>query len=260
VVPVNLQPWLKAEADDNPALYADGCEVGYTPSIPHPCLFGDASGPRVVLFGDSHAAQWFPALNKIVATGAFRLETQTKSACPSADVELLWGGAEYARCDRWRDAVIAQLRADPPALVILSNYSAPAFADSTDEAGQWQSGLERTIAQLSAFTQVAVIADTPDLKQDPAVCLSAHLNAASLCGRPSSVALDGSTRAAERLATASTGTPLIDLTEYLCTSQLCPVIIGSTLVYRDSHHLTATFSTTMAGVLAARIMPLVGSA
>jgi hypothetical protein len=213
-----------------------------------------------VLFGDSHAAQWFPALNEIAGTGAFRLETQTKSACPSADVELLWGGGPYVRCDRWRDAVIAQLRADPPALVILANYSAPDFADPTDGAGQWQRGLESTIEQLSTFTRVVVIADTPDLKEDPAVCLSAHLEAAAECGRASSLALDGSTRDAERRAAASTGTPLIDLTSYLCTPDLCPAIIGSTLVYRDSHHLTATFSVTMAGVLAERISPLMRSA
>ena len=260
VVPANLEPSLRAAADDNPALYDDGCEVGYTPSVPHPCLFGDAAAPRVVLFGDSHAAQWFPALNEAARAGAFRLETQTKSACPSAEAELVWGGGPYVRCDRWRDAVIAQLRADPPALVILANYSAPDFADRTDEAGQWQRGLESTIAQLSAFTRVVVIADTPDLKEDPAICLSAHLDSASLCGRPSSVALDSPARIAERRATASTGTPFIDLTSYLCTADLCPAIIGSTLVYRDSHHLTATFSTTMADVLAARITPLVGSA
>ena len=260
VVPANLQPSLRTAAADNPALYDDGCEVGYTPSIPHPCLFGDTAAPRVVLFGDSHAAQWFPALNEAARAGAFQLETQTKSACPSAEAALVWGGVPYVRCDRWREAVIAQLRADPPALVILANYSAPDFADPTDGAGQWQRGLESTIAQLSTFTRVVVIADTPDLKQDPAVCLSAHLDAAAVCGRASSLALDGSTRDAERRATASTRTPLIDLTPYLCTADLCPAIIGSTLVYRDSHHLTATFSVTMAGVLAERITPLVRSA
>jgi peptidoglycan/LPS O-acetylase OafA/YrhL len=260
VVPTNLAPSLRTAADDNPALYDDGCEVGYTPSIPHPCLFGDVGAPRVVLFGDSHAAQWFPALNEIAGTGAFRLETETKSACPSADVELLWGGGPYTRCGRWRDAVIEQLRADPPSLVILANYSAPDFAHRADEAGQWERGLERTIAQLSTFTRVAVIADTPDLKEDPAVCLSAHLDQASLCGRASSLALDGPTRAAEHRATASTGTPLIDLTSYLCTAEFCPAIIGSTLVYRDSHHLTATFSSAMADVLAARISLLMRSA
>ena len=26
------------------------------------CIYGDAGTTRVVLFGDSHAAQWFPAL------------------------------------------------------------------------------------------------------------------------------------------------------------------------------------------------------
>ncbi len=255
VVPSNLEPSLQLAADDNPALYADGCQVGYTPSIPHPCFFGNPGGERVVLFGDSHAAQWFPALQKIAGHDDFQLETQTKSACPSVDAELLWGGVPYARCDRWRDAVIAQLMADPPDLVVLANYSNPDFADSSDAAAQWQRGLAATIGQLSPVTRVVVIADTPDLRDDPAVCLSAHLASAQDYWRDASLALDSPGRGAERLATAETGTTLIDLTDYFCT-EVCPAIIGNALVYRDSHHLTATFSVQLAGILGARLRPL----
>ena len=42
-------------------------------------------------------------------------------------------------------------------------------------------------------------------------------------------------------ATAATGTPLIDLDDYICDDE-CPAIIGNVLVYRDSHHLTASFA------------------
>ena len=189
VVPSNLEPSLRTAVDDNALLYSDGCQVGYTPSIPHPCWFGSGA-QRIVLFGDSHAAQWFPALEGVATSGGFRLETQTKSACPSADVELLWGGRPYVRCDRWRAAVIDQLRADPPDLVVLANYSDPEYADRTDRSRQWEQGLQSTIAQLSAFTKVAVIAGTPDLRHDPVVCLSAHLTSPEECSLPAEVALD----------------------------------------------------------------------
>lgn len=255
VVPSNLEPALQRAADDNPALYDDGCQVGYTPSVPHPCFFGTAGGERVVLFGDSHAAQWFPALRRIAGRDDFQLETQTKSACPSVDAQLQRGGLPYVRCDRWRAAVIAQLLADPPDLVVLANYSNPDFADPADAAIQWQRGLASVIAQLSPVTRVVVIADTPDLRDDPAVCLSAHLDSAQECGRAASLALDSPGRDAERRAATETGTPFIDLTAYFC-ADTCPAIIGNALVYRDSHHLTATFSARMAGALGARLRPL----
>ena len=257
VVPSNLQPALRDAADDNPALYADGCEVGFAPSVPHPCLFGEPAPSRVVLFGDSHAAQWFPALDALVDDHEFQLETQTKSACPSAAVKIERGGTEYARCDSWRRNVIAQLRADPPDLVVLANYTNPDFADQDDTSGQWQRGLSSTIDQLSEFTRVAVIADTPDFRLDPAVCLSAHLDSAADCARPAELALSSPGRTAEQRAVAASGADYIDLTPYFCTDE-CSPIIGSTLVYRDSHHVTATFSTELAEVLRPRIASLLG--
>ena len=253
VVAANLTPSLTKASDDNPTLYADGCEVGYTPSTPHPCTYG-SGGDTIVLFGDSHAAQWYPALQRIADVQDDTLVTQTKSACASIDIELSWAGTPYTSCDRWRTAVIDQLRAKPPALVVLANYGNPDFADGTDTAGQWQRGLEKTITELQAFTRVVVIADTPDLRDSPSVCLSAHLSDAAACARPASLALDAPGRKATVAATAATNAPLIDLTDYFCTD-VCAPIIGNVLVYRDSHHVTATYAAELAGPLSRQLLP-----
>jgi len=253
VVAANLTPSLRTASDDNPALYADGCEVGYTPPTPHPCTYG-SGGDTVVLFGDSHAAQWYPALQRIADVQSVTLVTQTKSACASIDIELSWAGAPYTSCDRWRDAVIDQLRAHPPALVVLANYANPDFLDDADADGQWRRGLEKTITELQAFTRVVVIADTPDLRDSPSVCLSAHLDDADACARPASLALDAPGRDATVAATSATATPLIDLTDYFCTDECAP-IIGNVLVYRDSHHITATYAAELAAPLARQLVP-----
>lgn len=250
----NVKPSLRGAADDNPSLYAAGCEVGYTPSVPHPCTDG-SGGAHVVLFGDSHAAEWYPALKAITAKGNDTLTTQTKSACPSIDVDLKWAGVTYVACEKWRDSVISQLRAAPPDLVVLSNYTNPDFADSADEAGQWQRGMEKTIRQLSSFTRVVVIADTPDMRDNPSVCLSGNLSNTDACAQPASLALKAPGRAATLAAAKATNTPIIDLTGYFCTSECAP-IIGDVLVYRDSHHITATFSRSLTPVLSARLVPL----
>ncbi|HWH25303.1 MAG TPA: acyltransferase family protein [Pseudolysinimonas sp.] len=257
-VPSNMTPTLYAAADDNPALYELGCELGFSRSTPLPCDFGSDTGTRVVLFGDSHAAHWFPALESIADTDGYHLQTHTKSGCASVDVRLLRDNTAYASCDTWRKEVIADLRADPPDLVVLANYTNPEFATTNDKTGQWERGLRKTIDQLSEVTRVVVIADTPDLRVNPAACLAEHLTTAKNCGQPSTVALQSPGRAAEVAATAATHTPLIDLTGYFCTPKWCPALIGNTLAYRDSHHLTATYSAELAGVLRPQLQAALG--
>jgi peptidoglycan/LPS O-acetylase OafA/YrhL len=251
-VPSNLQPDLQHASDDNPSLYADGCEVGFAQTTPHPCVVGNAAGSRIVLFGDSHAAQWYPALAEFVSGTRYQLETDTKSACPSVAVEVARNSIDYAACDVWRKNVIANLRADPPALVIVSNYGNPEFESAINPSDQWARGMRETIGQLSSFTKVAVIADTPDLRNSPIICLSAHLDSAAACARPASLALLSPGRVPGASATNLAGATFIDLTGYFCTVS-CPAIIGDTMVYRDSHHITATFSTALGPVLGARV-------
>ena len=255
-VPAGMHPTLQRAADDNPSIYAAGCEVGFAQTAPQPCVYGKSANQRIVLFGDSHAAQWYPALQPIAAGNGYQLETQTKSACASVNVELSLKGVPYTACDAWRTNVIKQLRSDPPALVVLANYTNPVFASTSDETGQWQSGLEDTIRQLSSFTKVVVIADTPDLRVSPTVCLSAHLTSADDCGRSASIALKSPGRAAEVKATTATGTKLVNLNGYFCTSTRCPAVIGDTLAYRDSHHVSATYSKELSPVLGKAITPL----
>jgi peptidoglycan/LPS O-acetylase OafA/YrhL len=252
IVASNLTPSLRAASSDNPGIYADGCEVTYVSATPIPCSTG-SGGRTIVLFGDSHAAEWYPALQRVVAASGDTLVTQTKSACASIDVEQTWEGAPYTSCGTWRDAVIAQLRAHPPAMVVLADYTAS--IGGADPEGRWRDGMESTIRTLSAFTEVVLIADTPDLRDSPGVCLSAHLDDTASCTKAASDALDAPGRRGTAAAASATGTPLIDLTGYFC-SDVCPPIIGNVLVYRDSHHMTATYSASLAGPLGARLTPL----
>ena len=103
---------------------------------------------------------------------------------------------------------------------------------------------------------VVVLADTPDLRTSPTVCLSAHLESALSCARETSLALDGAAREVERAVTDAAHVPYIDLTDHLCTAELCAPILGSILVYRDSHHLTATASAQLGEPLAQAMRPL----
>jgi hypothetical protein len=64
----------------------------------------------------------------------------------------------------------------------------------------------------------------------------------------------------QQAASDLTGVPLIDLADYVCPGEACPAIIGDVLVWRDAHHLTATYARTLAPRLAEELVPLVGRA
>ena len=50
----------------------------------------------------------------------------------------------------------------------------------------------------------------------------------------------------EQGASQATGAGLIDLTQSICPGTAdCPAVINNMVVWRDTHHLTATFSATL---------------
>ncbi len=104
-VPSGLLPTLGSARSDLPASYANGCHTGVYVKAIHPCVVGDSDGSvRITLFGDSHALQWLPALERAAKTRHWRVVTITKSACPSVDVIFEEPNFEGAlpSCLEWR--------------------------------------------------------------------------------------------------------------------------------------------------------------
>ncbi|MFH8249217.1 acyltransferase family protein, partial [Microbacterium sp. B2969] len=254
-VPENLKPSLRAADDSLPTVYADHCMRGTAATDAGDCVYGDPSAPHIVLFGDSHAAHWFPAVEAFALSAGYALEVHTKSSCPVATIDSTRRGTPYPQCADWRAAVIKALNDEQPALVLLAGYSDPDLAPGVDDdVATWEDAYGETLDAITA--PKAMIADTPDLREDPAPCLSAHLSNAEACGQPRSVALSDVSREAAVHATSARGIPLLDFTDYLCTDDWCPPILGDTLVYRDSHHMTAAFSAELAGVMGDALRPL----
>ena len=70
-----------------PAVYGDDCHSNYGETKSGECIYGDKGSKKsIVLYGDSHAAQWFPALEELAIERGYKLVSLTKSACPSVDV------------------------------------------------------------------------------------------------------------------------------------------------------------------------------
>lgn len=56
--------------------------------------------------------------------------------------------------------------------------------------------------------------------------------------------------AAEAAAVKAGSGEYVDLSEYFCTADRCPVVVGNTLVYRDDNHVTIEYAQLLGPVLA----------
>ncbi|MHA7276809.1 acyltransferase family protein [Arthrobacter sp. Hz1] len=251
-VPANLTPTLRDAPDSIPETYDDGCHADFSVTeVQAGCIYGDEEADLdIVLFGDSHAAQWFPAVDAYATGSSYRLHNLTKSSCPSVDIEILHEQSPYAECEQWRQSALDYIEDLDPELVLLSNYGDVVPADSsTGLLGQWEAGLGSTLSALPESSRALVLADTPRHPASPLSCLSQHTEDANACDLLRAEGLDNEIVAIEkRAAAAGSNASFVDLNGYLCT-ETCPSIIGNLLVYRDEHHITTAFSRALAGPL-----------
>jgi hypothetical protein len=249
IVPSNLEPRLWEAKDSLPEIYANGCHLNPKQTEPIDCETAkNNSAASVVLFGDSHAAQWYPALESLAQKGLIRLKTLTKSACPSANI------SSYRQCETWRRNALQEITLNPPDIVLLANFAYKYRVGgrmSAENETKWRNGLAETLKLIPKRSKVFILSDTPNVIGTPAICLSANLNSAHRCNVSRDDVLYEEGRRAER----GLGVPVIDVTDWFCDNRECPSIIGNILVYRDADHMTVPFSAAMASVLAEHILP-----
>jgi peptidoglycan/LPS O-acetylase OafA/YrhL len=253
MVPANLDPSLESAHANQPRPVVDGCLVRWLGVASGPCVYGSRASRRtVVLLGDSHALQWFPALDRAATAHHWRLVSLTKTTCPPVQLSF-WSpvlGRPYVECDQWRTNMLARIRAEHPALVVLG--AARHYGDVYHfqvYGPAWMSGLAKMVRQVHATgAQVVVLGPTPKPKVDAPDCLSRHLHNAVACTTPSQVAVNAAGLRAERQAVLRAGGNYLDVTPWLCTST-CAVMVGNLLVYRDDNHLTTTYTTWLAPLL-----------
>jgi peptidoglycan/LPS O-acetylase OafA/YrhL len=254
-LPPGLKPSLAAARNDGESLLADGCGLSLAGTRPPSCSYGDPHGKiTVALVGDSHAAHWFPALQVLARQRGWRLVPLTKFSCVFVDMRIMspYLKREYTECAAWRENVVDRLvQLKPDLVVISSNRWFPTVNDSDSDPVRQGDAMARLIKRIPA--PVAIIADTPRSEFDVPACLAAHRDAIERCATSRAAALTWRHLRREKEAVRVTGATLVDMSNATCPSDPCPPIIGNRLVYRDNHHLTATFAASLAGVLGAAL-------
>lgn len=251
---------LNRASSDRGQNYADECHLGFEAAPQRDCAYGDVGAARrVVLFGDSHAAQWFPAINAAASLAGWKFHAWTKSGCPSVDITV-WSiprRRAYWECDEWRREVLAKLVGPHrPDLVLISNHTDYDGRTQDRKTGkllkheaarrEWRKGLRLTLEALAqAGIPTVMIRDTPKAFKSFAACLAN--GGGQACDRPRQQAVEAEPiDVATAREFATRGLTVLDLTDRLCSPRVCPATQAGTFVYSDYHHITATFALSLA--------------
>lgn len=264
----NQAIYTKALAD-LPKVYSSGCHVNYSATASPDCAFGDTrSNTSIVLFGDSHAAQWFPSLENVALENHWKLISLTKSACPVPQVEFREDkiGRTYTECGQWRANSIRRIIDLHPALVVISSWAGYVQQGIADNGygvtpAQWVTGLAHTVSEFSkAGLRTVVLRDTPQPGFDVVGCLAraAWTHRQDPCNFERRVSAHADVARLEAAAIQNIErTYLIDLSSDICGSDACDPVQNQMIVYRDGNHLTASYNSSLAPMLRSRMAEIV---
>jgi peptidoglycan/LPS O-acetylase OafA/YrhL len=246
---------LHARADRSRVFY-DGCLTGVAGTHSNRCLYGDPNGTRtLIIFGDSHAMQYFAPIEQLANERHWRLIDLTKAECTPGEVEVrsMIEDREYSQCDTWREKTLSERieTTGRNTTVVMSGDTAyTAYGPNGEElsgeanAAALEAGYISTLQRLQrAGIATVVVRDLPASPNDVPSCVSEDLDHLKSCAFPEDK--NPNLEFDVRAAAAVPGTRLIDLTADICPGGLCRAVIGNALVYRDKNHLTATFARTL---------------
>ncbi len=236
---------------DFPETSTDGFMSNFLDNEIHVGVYGDKLAKRTIaLAGGSHAEMWITAMNILGKRYGFRVTTYLKMGCALTTERVpKKSGTDnpYPECYDWGQRVVAAIIAEKKAGrvdAVMTTSTRP----RDRQPGDWMPDDYKPIFEdfMKAGLPVIGVRDTPwprDRRGEgfvTPVCLSDGGTATS-CGTVRASALSP-TDPAIPFADAHPGMfHRLDLTAGICDATLCPAIVGNIVVYKDYHHLSATY-------------------
>ena len=219
-----------------PKVYQDDCHVNNGETRSGLCTYGDVNSQRtIVLYGDSHAAQWFPALERIAIDNGLKLVSLTKSACPAPEVEKVEIGAyKNADCFAWRKNSLERIAKIHPEAVLLSGFEHFDYPNKYSSREIWWSQGQQSAYKhlVGRAKKLIYLTDTPQPIRDIPNCLASGAGAKCDSSEKSSTTVMG-------------GFSVLNPTPWLC-SDICPAVVDGIVAYRDASHISVAMSYALA--------------
>jgi len=226
-------------------LYSTRCHLMVFDTKFGDCIFGDKKSEKTLfLFGDSHAAQWFPAIEDIANKYGYKLYALTKSACGISTVipkMARLGGKPYKTCEDAQNYVINKITEVKPDLVILASR----LIDEKGPRGKsWFSGMTEQLKKIktAADGKVIYLGDTPYPGFEVAQCLLNNPNQITKCNSSLKSAKQNNLSGPGAKAAANAGVVYVSLVDWFCSIKNCPATLNNVLLYIDYSHITTEAS------------------
>ena len=242
----DVVPALSALHDDTGGAFSCYDAQPTAGGDPRTCTLGsdDPGALRLALTGDSHAAMLLPGLREEATARGWRIDSFVGRGC-------VWQRPALPGCEQYNALVEDRLRSgDYDAIVVTAMNALDRDAVERTRVGEayaaaWQDARD-------AGLPVVVLADNPAVPAGAQECVAeaTSFSRETCAFDVTDAGLDVDPL---RQAAALAQTPLIDLSAAYCADGVCPMQLGGVLVYRDRHHITATFSQTLAPSLADQI-------
>jgi peptidoglycan/LPS O-acetylase OafA/YrhL len=246
------------------------------------CHFGvaeDEARATVALVGDSHAAHWRPALERVALQEGWHGISLTRTSCPFSFAEKVIPGRDaQARCRAWTQELPRWLAARPEVGTVFVGASATGEVLAGRGTSQREAKVEGYRAAWRSLPpsigRLIVLRDTPRVTAEVGACVedavergAARVGEACAVPRtaavrpdPQVLAADGFRRVPLLLGrTRFARVAVLDLNEAVCDRRRCLPVVGGALVFKDGHHMTRAFATTLGPLLAraaAGVLPI----
>jgi peptidoglycan/LPS O-acetylase OafA/YrhL len=246
-IPSDLTPDLIDLSSD----VADVGECDYQLEARPVCRRGDVDADRVlVVTGDSHARAWIPAFEQIAQEAGFAAYYFVKQQCTAAFVDpgQLGTGEPWPECEDFHDWVVDQVAELDPDLMVVATSPPPTgvyddegrlLTDNTEIAENVAVGFDDMFAAyLPLVDRMVLLSDVPRLPEEPGACLAKRDADLGDCMFPPTPWSERNRLISEDAASRA-GVPWVNPSPWLCADDLCPVVVGSTIAYRDRGHISA---------------------
>ncbi|WP_243075666.1 acyltransferase family protein [Microbacterium sp. SS28] len=221
--------------DDNVDSYTNGCHQSIRDAELIACESGVEDGSRtIVLVGGSHSLQWLEAVRSTAEETDARVIAMTKSGCVFGDINAFGADSFHPSCAVWSEAALQKILADPPTVVVTIGSRS---IDGVEEVPEGYRIYFDALAE--AGIPVLALRDNPWFPNDVPVCLDVFGEAGCSIDRD---AVYGDL--SDLAIPVAAGFTFLDTADDYCDESTCGVVQDDVLMYRDSNHLTKTWTLT----------------